>query len=204
VHDARTGGIPPARFEAVVDKLPADFETMRAGTDGSEVTPLRSCLGRPVQNRLDVGSCALFAKMPFLRIRFAGHDGQLLLFGLVLAAEIANVNRGHEKSPFLLAVLGPCKARAGRRMWSEASSQFVRRGALAEGHDHPRVYRSSDKGRGLAGCRGASEYDKKRPRPKPTPLTFSPLELDAGKASWRGLKTSFNLIGSALPPIASW
>jgi GNAT superfamily N-acetyltransferase len=30
VHDARTGGIPPARFEAVVDKLPADFETMRA------------------------------------------------------------------------------------------------------------------------------------------------------------------------------
>jgi GNAT superfamily N-acetyltransferase len=30
VQDVQTGGIPPVRFEVVVDKLPADFETMRA------------------------------------------------------------------------------------------------------------------------------------------------------------------------------
>jgi hypothetical protein len=30
VQDVQTGGIPPVRFEAVVDKLPADFEPMRA------------------------------------------------------------------------------------------------------------------------------------------------------------------------------
>jgi GNAT superfamily N-acetyltransferase len=34
VHDARTGGVPPVRFEAVVDKLPADFEAMRAEARG--------------------------------------------------------------------------------------------------------------------------------------------------------------------------
>ena len=156
--------------------------------------------GQTLRERTVGGNKSFFCNRDDLCASQGGH----LRIANLLAAEIANVNRGHEKSPFSLAVLGPCKARAGRRMWSEASSQFVRRGALAEGHDHPRVYRSSDKGRGLAGCRGASEYDKKRPRPKPTPLTFSPLELDAGKASWRGLKTLFNLIGSALPPIASW
>jgi GNAT superfamily N-acetyltransferase len=30
VQNARAGGIPPVRLEAVGDKLPADFETMRA------------------------------------------------------------------------------------------------------------------------------------------------------------------------------
>jgi GNAT superfamily N-acetyltransferase len=29
-QNARAGGVPPVRFEAVVDKLPADFDTIRA------------------------------------------------------------------------------------------------------------------------------------------------------------------------------
>ena len=29
-QDARNGGVPPVRLEAVTEKLPADFETMQA------------------------------------------------------------------------------------------------------------------------------------------------------------------------------
>jgi GNAT superfamily N-acetyltransferase len=31
VQDARTGGTPPGRFQRVIDELPADFDTIRAG-----------------------------------------------------------------------------------------------------------------------------------------------------------------------------
>src|ERR1700738_5608330 len=74
---------------------------------GSDVSPLHLCLGGLVQYRLNVDSRALLAKMPLFGIGLASDHGQLLLHRLVLAAEIANIDCGHERSPFSLMM--PCR-----------------------------------------------------------------------------------------------
>src|ERR1700730_2732627 len=74
---------------------------------GSDVSPLHLCLRRLVQNRLDVELRALLTKMPLFEIGLASNHGQLLLHRLVLAAEIASVDCGHERSPFSLMM--PCR-----------------------------------------------------------------------------------------------
>src|ERR1700751_3775838 len=75
--------------------------------DGS-VSPPRLCFGGLVQYRLNVGSRALLAKMPLFGIGLASNHGQLLLHRLVLAAEIAKIDCGHERSPFSL-MMPPCR-----------------------------------------------------------------------------------------------
>src|ERR1700722_860725 len=85
-----------------------DFSIQRFNFSGwGLVSPPHLCLGGLVQYRLNVDSRALLAKMPLFGIGLASDHSQLLLHRLVLAAEIANIDCGHERSPFSLMM--PCR-----------------------------------------------------------------------------------------------
>jgi hypothetical protein len=98
----------------------------------SEVSAIYPCPGRFIQNWLDMALSALITEMPFLGIGLAGHHGQLLLLGLMLAAEIADIDCRHVKRPFSSMRVVVCQGLGSSgtaSVGSEASSQFVRRGA---------------------------------------------------------------------------
>jgi hypothetical protein len=114
-------------FLATLADLTTDDQLDRI-LDGS-VSPPHLCLGGLVQYRLNVGSRALLAKMPLFGIGLASDHSQLLLHRLVLAAEIANIDCGHERSPFLLTM--PC--RVPELGWSGTAGVDRKRPASSSG-----------------------------------------------------------------------
>jgi hypothetical protein len=97
-HLPFVSGARHPRFVSTLADLTTD-EQLDCILDGS-VSPPHLCLGGLVQYRLNVDSRALLAKMPLFGIGLASDHSQLLLHRLVLAAEIANIDCGHERSPF--------------------------------------------------------------------------------------------------------